>query len=141
MKTRMYTSNTIVQELSALITAHNNCITSGNKVWEQRHAACIAEIMKRTAPSGAGIDSGTLLVRDRCTAEKLVFTFGFHHMNADGYYCGWTHYTAIVRPTFAGISVCVRGQNRNGILDYLHDCFYSWLRMPAPELKARELAP
>ena len=95
--------------------------------WESR----LKEIMA-SAPSGSGIDSGTTLDRDKSTPQRLVFTFGYHHMNDAGYYDGWTEHKAIVTPCILfGIRLRITGRDRNQVKDYLHDVFYHWLNEKA----------
>lgn len=90
-------------------------------------------------PSGSGIDSGTKL-DESSKPERLVFTFGFHHMDEDGYYDGWTEHTAIVTPSLANeYELRITGRNRNDIKDYLHETFDSVLNHPVDEYRvARE---
>lgn len=110
-----------------------------------------------TAPSGAGIDSGTKFDEDASTAEKLVFAVGFHHMNENGYYDGWTEHTIIVRPSFSGPRISISGRDRNEIKEYLAEVYDSWLnesydteahrivrdvpRHDAPELSGSSVPP
>lgn len=77
-------------------------------------------------PSGSGIDAGTKVDIARSKPNRIVLTFGYHHMDENGYYDGWTEHKAIITPCFDGwgIDVRITGRNRNGILDYLHDVFY-----------------
>jgi hypothetical protein len=75
-------------------------------------------------PSGSGIDSGTKVDSERTHAERLVLTFGFHHMNEGGYYCGWTEHTAVITPSFRSVfNLRITGRDRNGIKDYLYQTF------------------
>jgi len=81
-----------------------------------------------TAPSGSGIDDGTKL-DDTSTANKLVFNTGFHHMNENGYYDGWTDHQVIVTPSLAyGFDMRITGRDRNDIKDYLYEVYDCWLR-------------
>ena len=75
-------------------------------------------------PSGSGIDSGCKIDLDSSTSEKIVITFGFHHMNDGGYYDGWTEHKLTVKPSFLfGIDLKISGRDRNQIKDYLYDLF------------------
>lgn len=113
---------TVASEISSLLEAIENCKTSGNGEWQERHRIRLVELVDRYLPSGSGIDSGTKLDRDKTTAQKLVFAMNFHHMNDGGYYDGWTEHELTVIPTFCGIEVSrVTGSNRNEIKNYLAD--------------------
>lgn len=83
--------------------------------------------VKKHAPSGSGVDTGTILWVEKSNVAKLVFTCEFHHMNDGGYYDGWTQHKIIVTPTFDGLDVRVSGRNRNDIRDYLGDLFAHWI--------------
>ena len=75
-------------------------------------------------PSGSGIDSGCKIDLDSSTSEKIVITFGFHHMNDGGFYDGWTEHKLTVKPSFLfGIDLKISGRDRNQIKDYLYDLF------------------
>jgi hypothetical protein len=97
------------------------------ETWIARHSAWINGLV-RLMPSGSGINSGTKLELGLSHADKLVFSFRYHHMNEDGYYDEWTDHRAVVTPTFDGINVLITGKNRNDIRDYLHDTFYDALK-------------
>ena len=104
--------------------ARKNCYESGNHVWYDRWEDILDNIERNFLPSGSGIDSGTKIDRDRSTANKIVLTTEFHHMNDAGFYDGWTEHTITVTPTFESINLKIGGRNRNQIKDYLYDVFY-----------------
>lgn len=90
------------------------------------------ELLMGNAPHGSGIDSGIQL-DDSSTAQKLVFTFGFHHMNDNGMYDGWTYHTAIVTPDLQfGYRLKITGRDRNQIKEYLHEIISFWLDSELP---------
>jgi hypothetical protein len=79
------------------------------------------------APSGSGIDSGTELDSDS-TPKRLIFTFGYHHMDDVGCYDGWTDHSAIVTPNLQwGFNLRITGRDRNQVKDCLYDVFNNWL--------------
>jgi hypothetical protein len=117
----------IYEQIAGLLDAIKNCKQSGNAEWEGKHWQALKNVMD-TAPSGSGWDSGTTL-DDESTPEKLVFTGSFHHMSEHGMYAGWTDHTITVRPSLQhGIMISVSGRDRNGIKEYLHELFWSWLQ-------------
>lgn len=113
---------TLVQHLSSTLQARNNCIKSDNLRWENKHNDRISALEK-FLPSGSGIDRGTKFLDTESKPERLVFEFGFHHMDQNGYYDGWTDHTAIVTPAFDGIDIRITGRNHNDVKDYLADVF------------------
>lgn len=103
-----------------------NCRAAGNNEWLDRHEATLDRLVDML-PSGSGIDSGTTLDRDSCTATKLVLTLGFHHMNDGGMHDGWTEHAIIVTPSFDGINLRITGRDRNGIKNYLGELYHQVL--------------
>jgi hypothetical protein len=115
------------QAIASKINAIGNCIKSGNEEWRAKHEEAIDEIMK-TAPSGSGVDSGISFLPEESSEDKLVFSFGFHHLNENGYYDGWTEHKAIVKPSLMfGYTLTITGRNRNDIKEYLHQTVSMWL--------------
>jgi hypothetical protein len=62
---------------------------------------------------------------EKSAPDKLCFQVGFHHMNENGYYDGWSHFTLVVRPSF--IDPCgtmlLKGRDRDQIKEYLYDVY------------------
>jgi len=120
---------TTAQHLSQLLAARDNCRTSGNAEWYQRHTDAINDLMAE-APSGAGFDNGTTIDLDASKPQRLVFDTAFHHMTDTGMYDGWTEHTIVVRPTFDGFAMTIGGRNRNDIKDLIGQTFDTWLSEP-----------
>ncbi|HEY5606263.1 MAG TPA: hypothetical protein VIL45_07070 [Thermoplasmata archaeon] len=115
--------------LAQLVQQRDNCIKSGNQLWLERCEERIPAIVEAFLPSGSGFDSGTRLDLDRSTADKLVFSTSFHHMNDGGMYDGWTEHEVIVTPSLAGeFNLRITGRNRNDIKDYMGELFDHSLR-------------
>ena len=85
-------------KIASAIEARKNCELKGNTEWFNNWTDKLAEYEKML-PSGSGIDSGCKIDLDHSTCNKIVILFGFHHMDDNGYYCGWTDYKAIVTPS------------------------------------------
>lgn len=113
----------VYQKVASLVVARLNCISANNDVWLDKHETEILRICKEFLPSGSGIDTGTKIDFDRSNHAKLVFTFGYHHMNDGGMYDGWTEHVLTVRPDWRGPDLTISGRNRNDIKDYLYDVF------------------
>ena len=116
----------VYQKLASTAGALERCFEFGNEEWVTRHEKVIEDIMAG-APSGSGIDVGTKFDEEKSGDEKLVFYMGFHHMNDVGMYDGWTEHTITAVPSFSGFHLEISGPDRNGIKEYLHDVYESWL--------------
>jgi len=122
----------VYQEIANVLTALRYCEASDSKSHLQamipKHKTVLHAMVDEKMPSGSGVDTGTVIVINECTPQKLVFKFSFHHMDQGGTYCGWTDHIAVVRPCLAsGFSLTITGRNRNNIKEYLHDVFHSAL--------------
>jgi hypothetical protein len=95
----------------------------------------LERVIKEHLPSGSGFDNGTTLdfskstpVIDKfCRIKKIVFSTSFHHMNEHGSYDGWTEHNVIITPDWHGFHLRVTGKDKNGIKDYIADCFHNAL--------------
>jgi hypothetical protein len=122
----------IFQKIAGLVEAIENCKKSGNKEWEDRHSDAIEDLVKNHLPSGSGFDAGTKFGFMVSNPERLVFLTDFHHLNENGYYDGWTSHKIIVTPSLAsGFDLKVTGRDRNGIKEYIAECFHEELNSPA----------
>ena len=123
------TTKTLIQQISLALNARNTCKAhGGNGEWQSRWEERLESIAKNELPSGSGFDSGTKLDFDASTDDCIVFTTAFHHMNDNGYYCGWTEHTVKVRPSFIhGFTLTVSGRNyrdiKGNIKDTITDMF------------------
>jgi len=116
------------EKLARLNGARIRCRDTENKEWYDNHSDAIVEMMYETAPSGSGFDNGTHFNFEQSTGEKLVFEAGYHHMNGDGMYCGWSEHLVKITPSLQfGFNIKVTGQNKNDIKNYIVDVFAEWL--------------
>lgn len=151
----------VYKALATALSARKNCKKSGNTEWYDRHTERIEKIMK-TAPSGSGFDSGTQL-HNNSRPGRLVFAFGYHHMDDNGFYCGWTHHRVIVVASLSfdftititpGVSrqeivaglweteaVEVEDPVEDYDLDYFYDEFNQWLNEEVKETTQSESRP
>jgi hypothetical protein len=129
---------TVIQAVFSTFHAMRNCEKSGNEEWRARHERRLHSIARNVLPNGSGFDAGTSIMFDECLTsegmERMIFHTSFHHMNGAGYYVGWTDHDVIVEPCFSGISVYVRGRDRNQIKDYIAEEFCSLLSQQVSEL-------
>lgn len=94
----------------------------------------LRDAIMRGAPSGSGIDCGTTLAEQVCSATRIELYCEFHHMDQHGYYDGWTRHPITITPAFDGISMKVGGRDRNGIKEYLAEVYYDWARSECPHV-------
>ncbi|MDD4353597.1 MAG: hypothetical protein PHN56_04010 [Candidatus Nanoarchaeia archaeon] len=118
---------TLAYKITNTIQAKKNCYKSNNMIWYENHSDILEIIENKYLPHGSGIDSGCKIDEDKSNENKIVITFGFHHMNENGYYTGWFSYKCICTPAFSGIDIKIIGKNINCIKDYLQDIFYDCL--------------
>ena len=83
-------------------------------------------------PSGSGIDNGCGLNIAASKRDKIVINSSFHVMDENGFYAEWIDFVVVVKPTFRGIDIDIKGKfsgNRNayGLKDYLAQLFYDAL--------------
>ena len=82
------------------------------------------DIKKNLLPYGSGFDNGTTINMDKSNGNKLVFDVGYHHMNGDGYYDGWTHHQVIIKADLlSGYDMKITGKNKREIKDYIAEVF------------------
>lgn len=111
----------LYQAIASTVGAYHRCVASGN-TFAEKHLEAI-NTFEDMLPHGSGIDNGTKIDLDRTNDDKITLTFGYHHMDDNGMYCGWTDYKAVITPSFNGFHLQILGQNINFIKDYLHDTF------------------
>jgi hypothetical protein len=122
----MYTKP-LYQELASKVNWALNATNAWRAIAEQD-----VENLVDCLPHGSGIDGKTTVDFDRSTAEKLVLTSSYHHMDEMGGYDGWTSFTVVVKPSLVnGIDVKVVGafpRKYNDTREYLGEVFDQGLR-------------
>ena len=113
---------TVAELIGTAAPAMERAGASGNDEWCGRWGRILDNIFANIMPSGSGFDAGTKMVR--ASDREIVMSAGFHHMNENGYYDGWTEHTIRARATFGGFDITVSGRDRNGIKDYIADTFH-----------------
>ena len=114
----------LYKALSRSLQAYQSCQRCNNEEWIPKHKENLDRLVD-LLPSGSGIDSGTKLDLERSNPDRLVLTFGFHHLNEGGYYDGWTEHEAIITPSLAfDFTMRITGRNRNAIKDYLYETYW-----------------
>ena len=84
-------------------------------------------------PSGSGIDSGCAIDEEKSSRNKIVIHSSFHHMDENGFYCGWSDFTVTVTPDFVNdFNLKIVGRNAiypafSDTKEYLYSVFYDAL--------------
>lgn len=112
---------TLAEHIASAAVARANCVRGGNAEWQARWTDRLAELAD-LLPSGSGIDSGTTI--GDCDKRTIRLSAPFHHLDEHGYYDGWTTYQIHASASLiGGLSVSVRGRDRNGTKDYLAELY------------------
>ncbi len=124
-------NTTIASRIASLLLAIKNCERPGFLTHAQdmqdMHEHALKRIMDE-APRGSGFNHGTSLNREKRNDNQILFVTGFHHMDENGFYDGWTWHNVYVRANLVfGLKITISGSDRNGIKDYIHEVFHSWL--------------
>lgn len=108
---------TLAQWLASCQESLQNCHKSGNREWETKWRARLAQL-RDLLPSGSGVDNGTTIVE--ISPERIKLACGFHHMTDNGVYDRWTHHSIRVVPSWNGIRfTSVSGEDYREIKEYL----------------------
>ena len=134
-------NRTIAESIASRIVARSNCLAQNASHpnphaldWTRRHKEEADTLARDFLPSGSGFDDGTRIDWDKSNADRLVLLTSFHHMTDGGFYDGWTDHAVTVRASLSlGLLVSVSGKDRNGIKDYIAECFTVALRGALPE--------
>ncbi len=122
------TPTPLFRQFAQLLSAMNNCRKSENDIFLSIHEESLITLADDFLPSGSGIDNGVEFNFSESTPEKLVFEFGYHHMNEDGYYTHWSCWKMTITPSLQfeydmDIVSTSKDQSDDSIIDYLHDTF------------------
>lgn len=82
----------------------------------------IAYFEKAYLPQGSGFDRGCTVDTRMSGIDRVVIDAPFHHMDENGYYCGWADYKVVVKMTFLGLSVSVT-RGRKDHREYVRQVF------------------
>lgn len=100
--------------------------------WCKRWAAYVTRISRECLPSGSGIDNGTRILEQTRDGRGFVLLLDFHHMNAEGYYDGWTEHRVTVRPAFSGLHLSIEGARLSENGEYLTQVLDAALQAELP---------
>jgi hypothetical protein len=113
-----------LSQFARTFQAYLNCKKTGNTEWEHAHMD-VLNGMCELLPHGSGLDGKMEFQPENSHPEKLCFFFEFHHIDENGYYCGWTEHNLFVTPSLQyGFELRITGRNKNDIKDYLYDLFH-----------------
>ena len=113
----------LYRQIASTFNALQNCRKSGNE-FAATHESNLLELVSSFMPSGSGIDNGVTFEESESSLDKLVFSFGYHHMDENGCYDEWTDHKLIVKASLQfEIDLKITGRDRNQIKEYLYETF------------------
>ena len=116
--------------IASALAAKANCERHDNGTWLEIWDEVIRQISD-SAPKGSGFDCGSEILILKSDQSTLRFYTQYHHMDDNGFYCGWSSHHINVKPAFiGGFDMVVHGQDRNQIKDYIAEVFHHWLSEP-----------
>jgi hypothetical protein len=116
------TPRPLYAELVSTYQALENCQKCANTEWADKHQTTI-DWLEDLLPSGSGVDNGVKV--EMVEDHKIIMSFGFHHMDENGFYDGWTDHKLILRPSLTReVDLTITGPDRNYLKEYLYDLFY-----------------
>ena len=127
--------------ISAALHRIANLDRAGNTVQASDVVAGLERWIKAHAPSGSGFDRGTSLV-DSSKPDRIVLRADFHHMDGNGFYCGWSEHMVVLTPTFLfGVQTSVTGRDMRDIKSYIQSTFHHWASTEFPDPGLIESTP
>jgi len=118
----------VYQRIAQIADAYQNCIKKGNEEWANRHEDALVDLASDYLPHGSGFDVGTRVDAGLSSTKKVVLLTSYHHMDENGFYCGWTDHRVTVRPNLAfGFDLKIGGPNHRDIKDYMYEVFQNAL--------------
>ena len=89
----------IAKELYRIKSLRENMIMKSDSVEKNIRNAIetIKRIEQKALPSGSGFDRGCTIDRKRSSESVIIILAPYHHMDSNGYYCGWSDYVVRVR--------------------------------------------
>jgi hypothetical protein len=122
----MQTAQKFYARISNLFLAHENYLKVNNNEWSYQFTDKINVLVNNFLPYGSGFDQGVTFSVNESNHNKLVFITSFHHMDENGFYCGWSDHKIIVTPDLTfGFNIKITGVNMRDIKDYISDCFHN----------------
>lgn len=85
----------LYQEMANLILARQNCIKSGNVVWQSNHENRLQELLQEL-PHGSGLDYTWYYDFNKSNQDKIALSSSFHAMDKNGYYDAVIDFTVII---------------------------------------------
>lgn len=126
----------LYQALSSALGARQRCSAAANNPaapppgpehWRGMslmHSERIEQLTRDHLPAGSGFDSGCKFNFDESRPDRLVISCDFHHMDENGFYCGWSNHSVVITPSLAfGFVLRITGRDTRQIKDYISDTF------------------
>lgn len=126
----------LYKALAQAISAISRC----NPEWSEKYRDHLESFERNHLPHGSGFDAGCKVDLDKSTPDKIYIDFSFHHMDLNGFYCGWTDHTVKITPSlqFDFEIKITRNRIDDSTLDYFHDTIHYALSEPVDPYPARD---
>lgn len=82
-------------------------------------------LAKNFLPSGSGFDAGCRILE--VSKNRIKIQCDFHHMDENGFYCGWSEHIATITPSFDGFDIRLSGRNFRDIKNYIGEMLHNAL--------------
>jgi hypothetical protein len=118
-------TNKKYQCLASAFKSYSYYISKNNNDTAEMFMNDIKQLIE-SLPHGSGIDSTTNFSYLSSKEDKLIITSGYHHMDNNGYYDGWTDFKIILTPSWYGFNLKIQGAFPRKYADtreYLEDLF------------------
>lgn len=95
------------------------------------HWLARAEAMLACLPHGSGLDGDWSIDWEQTRENRIVLRIPYHHMDSNGYYCGWSDLRFVIRPSLLfGLQLSLTGTGRGNsdLADYLHESVLAALK-------------
>ena len=113
----------IYQKIAHLLQAIRNCNESCNVEWLEKHQETLDAIARHCLPRGSGFDAGTT-IDEESTPQRIILHTSFHHLDENGFYCGWSDHDVIVSPCLMfDFQTRITGRDKRDIKDYIQSEF------------------
>jgi hypothetical protein len=103
-----------------------HAIQTQNPEWSAISSDKLDDLLYQYLPHGSGFDMGTKIDLDKSTAEKVYLVAPFHHMDQNGFYCGWSDHVIRITPSLRdGFDLKISNPDRakSWDMEYFYETF------------------
>lgn len=98
-------TKTLIQAIASEVSRYR-CVSAGDSTREAVASSLDSlDTLADMLPSGSGIDCGTKIDLENSTETCVVLALDYHHMDDNGFYCGWSSHQITITPAFDGTAL------------------------------------